>query len=97
MPLINSEIYLTIHQSENCVISSATGTKKFAETDIKLDVPVGTLSTQDNIKLLKHLESGFKGIINWNIYQSQIIQQTQNRYLEYLIDPCFLEVYRPFV
>ena len=97
MPLINSEIYLTIHQSENCVISSATGTKKFAKTDLKLDVPVGTLSTQDNIKLLKYLESGFKGIINWNIYQSQIIQQTQNRYLEYLIDPCFLEVYRPFV
>ena len=82
---------------ENCVISSATGAKKFAKTDVKLYVPVRTLSTQDNVKLLKHLKSGFKRIINWNIYQSQIMQQTQNRYLEYLIDPCFLEVNRPFV
>ena len=97
MPLINSELNLIKHWSENCVISSATGAKKFAKTDIKLYVPVRTLSTQDNIKLLKHLESGLKGIINWNIYQSKIIEQTQNRYLEYLIDLCFLEVNRPFV
>ena len=26
------------------------------------------LSTQDNIKLLKQLESGFKKTINWNKY-----------------------------
>ena len=33
-------------------------------TDTKIYVPVVTLSTQDNIKLLKKLETGFKRIPN---------------------------------
>ena len=32
----------------------------------KLHAPVVTLSTQDDIKLLKQQESGFKRIINWS-------------------------------
>ena len=32
----------------------------FTITDIKLYVPVVTLSTQDNLKLLKQLKSGLK-------------------------------------
>ena len=35
-------------------------------TGTKIYVPVVTLSTQDNIKLIKLLESGFKGAINLN-------------------------------
>ena len=35
-------------------------------TDTKLYVPVVTLSTEDNVKLLKQLESGFNRTINWN-------------------------------
>ena len=38
----------------------------FKINDTKLYVPVVTLSTQENIKLLKQLESGFKRTINWN-------------------------------
>ena len=34
-------------------------------TDTKLYVPVVTLSTQDNAKLLDQLKSGFKRTINW--------------------------------
>ena len=34
----------------------------FAITDINLYIPVITLPTQDNLKLLKQLESGFKRI-----------------------------------
>ena len=30
-----------------------------------LYVPVVTLSTQDNAKLLQQLKSAFKGVINW--------------------------------
>ena len=41
-----------------------------------------TLSTQDNVKLLKQLEPGFKRTINWNKYQSKITEQTQNRHLD---------------
>ena len=89
MPLTSWEVNLILVWSENCVFSSATGVTKFAITDTKLYVPVVTLSTQDNIELLKQLESGFQRIINWNKYQSKLTEQTQNRYLDFLIDPRF--------
>ena len=58
-------------------------------TDTKLYVPVVTLSTQYNIKLLKQLESGFKRIINWNKYLHKTTNQARNRYLDFLIDSSF--------
>ena len=70
---------------------------KFTITDIKLYVPVVTFSTQDNAKLLRLLESGFKRTINWNKYQSKVTQQTLNRNLDFLIDPSFWGVNRLFV
>ena len=76
--------------SENCAISSATGATKFAITDTKLYVIVVTLWKQDNIKLLKKPESDFEKIINWNRYQSKILYQARNRYLDWLIDPRFI-------
>ena len=48
MPLINCEINLNLAQSENCVIRYAIGEKKIKITDIKLYVPLVTLSIQDN-------------------------------------------------
>ena len=39
---------------------------KFAITDTKLYVPVVTLSTQGNTKLLERLKFGFRKTINWN-------------------------------
>ena len=50
--LINSEINLILTWSENYVISSATGEANFNVTDTKIYVPVVTVSTQDNAKLL---------------------------------------------
>ena len=58
--LINCEVSLLLTCSKSCVISSATGKTEFVITDAKRYVPVVTLSTEDNIKLLKQLESGFK-------------------------------------
>ena len=52
MPLINCEVNLILTWSPTCVISSATGETKFKITETKLYVPVVTLSTQDNAKLL---------------------------------------------
>ena len=72
MPLINCEINLILTWSTDCVISSATGETKFALTDTKLYVPVVTLSTQDNAKMLEQLRYGFKRTINWNKYQSKV-------------------------
>ena len=50
-------------QAKNCSLVADTATNQdpiFAITDTKLYVPVVILSTQDNVKLLKQLESGFK-------------------------------------
>ena len=63
--LINYEINIIFTWSEKCVISSPIGPTKFGITDVKLYVPVITLSTQDNIKLLKQLELSFKRTLNW--------------------------------
>ena len=47
-------------------------------------------------KLLEQLKAGFKRIIKWNKYRSQITVQPQNN-LNYLIDPTFTNVNRLFV
>ena len=52
MPLINYEVNLEL------------GKGKFAITETKLYIPIVTLSTQDNTKLLQQLKSGFKRTIN---------------------------------
>ena len=69
MPLINCEINLILTWSADCVISSATEERKLSITDTKLYVPVVTLSTQDDAKILEQLKSGLKRTINWNKYQ----------------------------
>ena len=38
----------------------------FTITETRLYIPVVTLSTQDNAKLLPQIKSGFKRTINWN-------------------------------
>ena len=63
----------------------------------QLYVPVVTLSTQDNSKLLQQLKAGFKRTINWNKYQSKKSTKAQNWYLDFLISPSFQEVNRLFV
>ena len=97
MSLNNCEVNLILTWSKDCVISSATGETKFAITETKLYVPVVTLSTQDNAKLLQQLKSGFKRKVNWNRYESKVKTFAQNRYLNYLINPSFQGVNRLFV
>ena len=69
----------------------------FKITDIKLHVPVVTLSKKDDIKLLEQLKTGLKRTIKWNKYRSQMSIQPQNNTLHYLIDPTFTNVHRLFV
>ena len=97
MPLINCEVNLILTWSKDCVITNSTGEAKFKLTETKLYVPVVTLTTQDNAKLLQQLKSGFKRTINWNKYQSSIKTYVQNRYLNHLVDPSFQEVKRLIV
>ena len=79
---------------EDCVITNSTGEGKFAITETKLYVPVVTLSTKDNEKLLQQLKSGFKKTISRNKYESSIKTLAQSRYLNYLINPSFQGVNR---
>ena len=95
--MINCEVTLILTCSSTCVITNSTGAGRFIITDTKLYVPVVTLSTQDNAKLLQQLKSCFKRTINWNKYQSYTKSYAQNRYLNHLVDPNFEGVNRLFV
>ena len=97
MPLIICEVTLDLNWSENCVICEADRVTTFAMTSVKLYVPVVTLSTQDNAKLLQQLKSRFKRTINWNKYQSKASNKNQDRYFDFFISPSFEGVNRLFV
>ena len=89
MPLINCEINLILTWSKDCAITSAPGATKLKITDTKLYLPIVTLSSQDNAKLLQQLKSSFKKTINWNKYEVKVSTERQNQYLYFLINPSF--------
>ena len=93
----NCIVNLILTWSSTCVITTSTVAGRFAITDAKLYVPVVTLSTEDNTKLLQQLKSGFKRTINCNKCQSDPKTYAQNRYLNHLVDPTFQGVDRLFV
>ena len=79
MPLIICKVELSLKWIENCVLTtaeigangdatSAVGVT-FKITDTKLYVPVVTLSAEDNVKLVKQLNEGFKRLVYWNKYK----------------------------
>ena len=100
MPLINCEVNLTLTWSSNCVLIATAVQNQaatFEITDTKRYVPVVTLSTQENIKFLQQLKSGFKRVINWNKYLSKPELLAQNPNLNHLVEPSFQGINRPFV
>ena len=73
MPLINWEVELILTWSTGCVIiytDVADQNPTFTITAINFYVPVVTLSTKDNAKLLPQLRSCFKRTTSWNNYLS---------------------------
>ena len=97
MPLINCEVNLILTWSSTFVITNSTGVGTFSITDTKLYVPVLTLSTQENAKLLQQLKSCSKRVINWNKYLSKSDLLRRNPNLNYLVEPSFQRVNRLFV
>ena len=97
IPLINCEVNFILTWSSACVITNSTGAGTFAITDTRLYVPVVTLSTQENTKLLQQLKSGFKKVINWNKYLSKPELLAQNQNLNHLVEPSFQGVNRFFI
>ena len=100
LPLINWEVEFILTWSAGCVIiytDVANQVPTFTITETNLYVPVVTLSTQDNAKLLSQLKSGFKRTISWNKYLSKPELLAQNPNLNHLVEPTFQGVNRPFV
>ena len=50
----------------------------FEIADIKLYVPLVTLSKENDKKLLEQLKSGFKRTLKWNKYRSQMTVQSNS-------------------
>ena len=98
MPLINCKVYLELNWIEDCILSSAGDSAKFAITDAKLHVPIVTLSTKDSANLAKQLNDGFERSVYWNSYETKpakVIEQGQN--LHELLNASFQGVKRLFV
>ena len=99
MPLIYCEIELILDWSANCIMIYTDVNNQvptFTITETNLYVPVVTLSTQDNAKLLPQLKSGFKRTIIWNKYLSKPVLLARNSNLNHLIEPSFQGVNRLF-
>ena len=71
MPLISCKIRLELNWSKDCVMSTIADTR-FKIINTKLYVSNVTLSSKDNVKLIKLLEEGFKRPVYWNEYQTNI-------------------------
>ena len=82
MSLVNFEVNLILTWSSTYVITYSIGGARFLVTDTKLYLPFVTLATQDKIKLLQQLKSGFNRTINLNKKEQLIgtnISQIQKR------------------
>ena len=73
MLLINCKVELSLGWYKKCVLPSAGNSAAFTITDVKLYVPIVTLSAEGNVKISKLLSEGFKDqIIGINTIQFQI-------------------------
>ena len=68
IPLINCKIYLELNWTKDYVMSTIADTI-FKITNTKLYVPIVTLSSKDNVKLVKLLEEGFKRLTRFTSYK----------------------------
>ena len=92
---INCEAELDLRLTKNCVVPEISRKSRLAGNPLlrevifqlnntKLDVPVVTLSFNDNMKVLENKKQELKRTISWNKYRSK---QPKNNNLDYLVDP----------
>ena len=98
MLLINCKIHLKLSWSKDCVMSTIVDTT-FKITNTKSYVPIVTLSSKDNEKLVKLLEKVFKRPVYWNVYKTKIETRNSdnNNLPRYPLDASFQGVRRLFV
>ena len=90
MPLINCEVEPILTWSADWVIiytnvANQVPTFTIAETNLYVVI----LSTQDTVKLLPQLKSGFKRTISWNRRLAKPELLARNANLNHLIEPSF--------
>ena len=98
MPLINRKIHLELNWAIDCIMSTVADTT-FRIINTKLYVLIVTLSSKDNVKLVKLLEEGFKRLVYWNKYQTKIKTKTldNNNLTRFPLDASFQGVRTLFV
>ena len=102
MPLINCKVEISLKWIENCMLTTAN-TATFKITDVKLYIPIVTLSSENNAKLSKLLSAGFKRPIYWNEYKVipnkivEIAAINEEKYIRKLLDSSWQGVKRLFV
>ena len=98
MTLINCKIHLVLNWTKDCVMSAIADTT-FKITNTKFHVTIVTLSSKDNVKLVKLLQEGFKRPAYWNEYQTKIETRNldNNNLTRFPLDASFQGVRRLFV
>ena len=113
MPLINCRLELSLRWIGNCLLTTAAigantnatvaDRATFKITDAKLNVPVVTLSAEDNAILAKQLDEGFKRPVYWNKYKVidnkrvEIPRTNEEKPIRELLDSSYQGVKRLFV
>ena len=98
IPLVNCKIHLELNWSKDCAMFTIANTT-FKITNTKLYVPTVTLSSKDNVKLVKLLEEGFKRPVYWNECQTKIETRNsdKNNLTRFPLNTSFQGVKRLFV
>ena len=105
MPLISFKIELKFKWTKYCVLSvdsadninANPNTIIFTIKDMKLYVPVVTLSAKDNQKLSKLLNKIFERSVYWNEYKSKKENKNTTNKYRYFLESNFVGVNRLFV
>ena len=99
MPLINCKTKLNLTWKKECVLSTDGGHAVFIINDAKMDVPVVTLSKEDNKDFIEQQNKGFQRSIYWNEYKTKEKEKNANaNNFKYIaLDPSFQGVNRLFV
>ena len=93
MPLINCKIHRELKWTRDSVMSTIAD-RTFEIINTKLYVPIVTLSSKDNVKLVKLLEEGFKRSVYWNEYQIESRNFDNNNLKRFPLDASFQGVRR---
>ena len=102
IPLINCKVELSLKWYDRYLLTTAN-TAAFKITDTKLYVPIVTLSVEDNAKLTKSLNEGFKRPVHWNKYKVtpnkivEIAAADSQYYIRELLDSSWRGLKRLFV